>query len=360
MKKNISLFHLADLDIGWLAKKLNGFFLFEIISIITLSMIKCISNNESSIKTENFKYSISIVQIPSKVKDKVVNFNKINRNSPDQQRLLSESSNSQLDLIGGFEEIKKRLKCIFEWPITRPEAFIKLGIRPFRGVLLHGPPGCSKTSLIKAIASSLNINLFSLDSSTVYSQYFGESEKIVRDIFESARQAAPSIVFIDEIDAIIGSRSQSESSSYVSGSPSLQNSIIATFLNEMDGINTISHSGVVVVGATNRLFALDNAIMRPGRFDFIINVPLPEANDRLMIMRLATRYYKIDPDVNMELISSTLTKNFSGADIVSMCREAILAAITDNIHNPIISMHHMEAAAETVSRKCSSKKTTLL
>ncbi|KAI0226355.1 hypothetical protein L0F63_002792 [Massospora cicadina] len=222
--------------------------------------------------------------------------------------------------VAGLEEVKRQLRKAVEWPLRFPTQFKRMGLRPPRGILLYGPPGCSKTSLVKLF--SANLAMFTLHGASVYSCYVGESEAIVRAAFERARRAAPALLFIDEIDALVGSRSFDLGSK---GDP-VQERILTTVLNEMDGVQEAGQ--VLVVGATNRPDCLDAALLRPGRFDRQIYVPPPGLEARKEILALYTASLPVDADVDLDAIARS-TKNFSGADLQNLCREASLLALRD-------------------------------
>lgn len=169
--------------------------------------------------------------------------------------------------IVGIDDIRDYVRKLVEYPITKAEQYKALGLKPPKGILLHGPPGCSKTTIAKAMANASCHAFFSLNPASLYSAYVGESERIVREVFKAARQAAPSIIFVDELDTLVGKRATSGSV----GADVVQERILSAFLNEMDGVMALPQN-VMVLGATNRLQAIDKAILRPGRFDHIIEV----------------------------------------------------------------------------------------
>jgi transitional endoplasmic reticulum ATPase len=219
------------------------------------------------------------------------------------------------DDLGGMARIKMELQRAIEWPLQHKEAFARLGLQQPRGVLLHGPPGCSKTTIAKILASRGSFSFYSLSGAAVFSAYVGEAERLVRQVFHSARQTSPSLIFIDEMDALVGKRGQGDV---------VQERVLSTLLNEMDGIETMR--GVVVLGATNRLNAIDAALLRPGRFDRLVHIPLPERNDRLDILQKVLRSTPIDKQIDLGTIADN-TAGFSGADLKQLVQEAALCAI---------------------------------
>lgn len=220
--------------------------------------------------------------------------------------------------IGGLSETKKAVREAVEWPLTRTKDLNNFGIKPPRGVLLHGPPGCGKTMIARAIATSLSSSFFSISAASVFQMYLGESERVIRDLFALARQKAPAVIFIDEIDAMVGKRGQFTG---------VSERVLSTFLNEMDGVTTLQD--VVVVAATNRLKALDEALCRPGRFDCIIEVlPSQTIQDIAEILQICTKKMPIEDNV-IEEISQIIPLGTSGAEIDNFCREAALLALHD-------------------------------
>uniref|UniRef100_A0A3P9LJ51 Spermatogenesis associated 5-like 1 n=1 Tax=Oryzias latipes TaxID=8090 RepID=A0A3P9LJ51_ORYLA len=266
--------------------------------------------------------------------------------------------------IGGLDEVKLKLKQSIEWPMKHPEAFVRLGLSRPRGVLLFGPPGCAKTTLVKAAATSSSCAFLSVSSADLYSSYVGDSEAALAQLFRQARACAPSILFLDEIDSLIGSRSTNETQN------SVQTRLLSVLLNEMDGIGVktterrgaektlqaegITKSGaqeeleweevcnkdVMVVAATNRPDCLDSALLRPGRMDHIIYVPPPDQQARLSILRVCTKRMPICADVCLEELAEK-TELYSGADLENLCKEAaLLALLEENMKASTIKRAH--------------------
>jgi len=224
-----------------------------------------------------------------------------------------EAPNVHWEDIGGLEEVKQKLKEMIEWPLKKPEKFKKIGIKPPRGILLYGPPGCGKTLLAKAVATESGANFISIRGPEVFSKWVGESERAIREVFRKARMAAPSIIFIDEIDSIAPRRELGFGDSAVS------ERVISQLLTEMDGLVTLEN--VVVMAATNKPHLLESALLRPGRFDYLVYVPKPDRKARLEILKVHTRNMPLEDDVDLEEISEK-TDGFSGADLEALCREA--------------------------------------
>ncbi|ASJ00436.1 CDC48 family AAA ATPase [Thermococcus gorgonarius] len=233
------------------------------------------------------------------------------------REVLLEVPNVHWDDIGGLEDVKQQLREAVEWPLKYPRAFERLGIDPPKGILLYGPPGTGKTLLAKAVATESEANFIAIRGPEVLSKWVGETEKRIREIFRKARQAAPTVIFIDEIDAIAPARGSHEGGRYL-------DTLINQLLTEMDGID--KNSGVVVIGATNRPDIIDPALLRPGRFDRLILVPAPDEKARLEILKVHTRRVPLAGDVDLKDIAKR-TQGYSGADLEALVREAALTAL---------------------------------
>jgi transitional endoplasmic reticulum ATPase len=223
------------------------------------------------------------------------------------------------DDIGGLSRVKQELREIVEWPVQYPELFRRVRLRPARGVLLQGAPGTGKTLLAKAVAKQSGSNFISVKGPELISKYVGESEKGVRDVFRKARQAAPCVVFFDEIDAIAPRRGAGRDGQ-------VTERVVAQLLSEMDGIEDLG--GVLVLAATNRADVLDPALLRPGRFDRLIDVGHPDESDRLAILQVHRRGRPFSPDIDLSEIARR-TDGFSGADLENLLREAALNAVRE-------------------------------
>ncbi|KAF9586307.1 hypothetical protein BGW38_007192 [Lunasporangiospora selenospora] len=231
--------------------------------------------------------------------------------------------------IGGLEDVKKQMRQAVEWPILYKDTFARLGLGAPRGILLYGPPGCSKTTLVKAIATTSGASFLSVNGAALYSSYVGDSEKTIRETFHHARLSAPSIIFFDEIDTIVGKRSFSAGGDQGGGGgDSVQERVLSTMLNEMDGVENAAN--VLVVAATNRVDLIDKALLRPGRFDRIIYVPPPDLEARKQILKIYTKGIPLDAGVNIDSIAKR-TEMYTGADLQSVCREAALVALRSRI-----------------------------
>ena len=246
-----------------------------------------------------------------------------------------EVSTVHWDDAGGLDDVKQHLIEAVEWPIKNPEMFTKLGIRPPKGILLYGPPGCGKTLLARAVATESEANFISIKGPEVFSKWVGESEKAIREVFRKARMAAPAVVFLDEIDSLTPRRGMGMSDSGVS------ERVISQLLTEMDGITTLQD--IVIVAATNRPDMVDTAVLRPGRFDRLIYVPEPDEKSRLQILKIYTKGMPISKDVDLSPIV-TATKYYSGADIESLCREAAMHALRRDVNSSEVTMKDFQDA----------------
>ena len=246
-----------------------------------------------------------------------------------------EVSTVHWDDAGGLDDVKQHLKEAVEWPLKTPEMFTRLGIRPPKGILMYGPPGCGKTLLAKAVATESEANFISIKGPEVFSKWVGESEKAIREVFRKARMAAPAVVFLDEIDSLTPRRGMGMSDSGVS------ERVISQLLTEMDGITTLQD--IVVIAATNRPDMVDGAVIRPGRFDRLIYVPEPDDKSRLQIFKLYTKGMPINPDVDLNQLAM-MTKYYSGADIESLCREAAMHSLRRNVDSREVTMKDFQDA----------------
>ncbi|XP_011162129.1 ATPase family protein 2 homolog [Solenopsis invicta] len=282
------------------------------------------SDDELKVSMIDFQYALTITK-PSAMKE-----------------VLVEVPNVRWSDIGGQEDLKLKLKQAVEWPLKHPEAFVRLGITPPRGVLMFGPPGCSKTMIAKALATESKVNFLNIKGPELFSKWVGESEKAVREVFRKARQVAPSIIFIDEIDALGGERGSSSSGN---GS-NVQERVLAQLLTELDGVTTLG--SVTLVAATNRPDKIDKALLRPGRLDRIIYVGLPDEETRREIFNIKLRNMPIAQDVNIEDLVC-LTEGYTGAEIQAICHEAAMKALEKNIDATIVTKEHFIAAFTVIA-----------
>ena len=234
--------------------------------------------------------------------------------------------------IAGYGHVKEALKQAVEWPFLYPESFSRLGLSRPRGILLYGPPGCCKTTLVRAAATSCHCTFLSFSCAQLYSPYVGDAERMIREVFTKARAAAPAILFLDEVDAVVKKRS-------TDGSSGVEARILSTLLNELDGVGissdvyettnsnrTSEQRNILFVAATNRPEVLDEAILRPGRVDRVVYVPHPDRDTRLEILKVFCKKMPVTDDVSPEILADK-TQLYSGADLKNLCREAALNAL---------------------------------
>lgn len=238
--------------------------------------------------------------------------------------------------VGGMEEAKRAVREAVELPLKRPDAFQRLGIRPPQGVLLYGPPGCSKTLLAKAVATESEMNFIAIKGPELLSKWVGDSEKAIQATFRRAKQSKPCVVFFDEIDALASDRTSTSSS--------VGNRVTSQLLQELDGVEP--RSGVVVLCATNRPDLLDPALLRPGRIDRCVYVPPPDANARLEILKINLK--KIPHDFDDELLGTINTHRFSGAEVAALCREAALRTLEADPDAQLVPFVEIDNAAKRV------------
>ncbi|MEU7848824.1 AAA family ATPase [Micromonospora parva] len=243
-----------------------------------------------------------------------------------------------LDDVGGLDEVKQTLTESVLWPLTYPDTFARLGVQPPRGVLLYGPPGCGKTYLVTALAGSGRANVLSVKGAELLSKWVGESERAVRELFRRAREAAPTLIFLDEVDALAPVRGQATDGGTT-------DRVVAALLTELDGIETLRN--VVVVGATNRPDLVDPALLRPGRLERLVYVPPPDGPARAEILRAASRQVPLAPDVDLIALGDELT-GFSAADCAALVREAALAAMRESLAAATVTAGHVSAARARV------------
>ncbi len=253
------------------------------------------------------------------------------------REVFIEIPNVPWDQVGGLGDLKQRLIEAVEWPLSNPKVFKRMGVRPPRGILLYGPPGCGKTLLARAVATESQANFISIKGPELLSKWVGESEKAIREVFRKAKMAAPCIIFFDEFDSIAPSRGRHTSDSGVS------EKVLSQFLTELDGLETLKD--IVVIAATNRPDILDPALIRPGRIDRILLVPAPGPEGRKMILEIFTKGMPLATNLKLSELEA-LIEDFSGADIETLCREAAMTALRENIRARKVSLEHFKEARE--------------
>ncbi|MBI2499316.1 CDC48 family AAA ATPase [Candidatus Woesearchaeota archaeon] len=329
LDKDVSLTKLADITHGFVGADLSALckeaamnVLRRILPDINLKEDKEIPQellNRLLITDRDFKEALKLVR-PSALRE-----------------VLIETPNVKWDQVGGLEQLKQTLNEAVEWPLKNPEVFTKMGIRAPRGILMYGPPGTGKTLLAKAVASESEANFIYVKGPELISKWVGESEKGIRKVFEKARQAAPTIIFFDEIDAIASRRGGIDEGSRAT------ERVVNQLLTEMDGLEEMA--GVVVLAATNRPDMLDPGLLRPGRFDKILSTKIPDILSREEIFNIHTKNMPLTSDVNLKDLARE-TEFFVGADIEGLCREAALIALRKNIKVKQICMEDFKEALE--------------
>ncbi|XP_075245057.1 transitional endoplasmic reticulum ATPase-like [Convolutriloba macropyga] len=252
----------------------------------------------------------------------------LGKSSPSALReTVVEIPNVTWEDIGGLENVKRELQELVQYPVEHPEKFLKFAMSPPKGVLFYGPPGCGKTLLAKAIANECQANFISIKGPELLTMWFGESEANVRDVFDKARQAAPCVLFFDELDSIAKARGGS-----VGDGGGASDRVINQVLTEMDGMG--SKKNVFIIGATNRPDIIDSAILRPGRLDQLIYIPLPDLKSRMAILKANLRKSPVAKDVDLNYLAK-VTEGFSGADLTEICQRAGKLAIRESIEKEI-------------------------
>ncbi|CAH3168025.1 unnamed protein product [Porites lobata] len=262
-----------------------------------------------AVSMDDFRYAMGVSN-PSALRETVV-----------------EVPTTTWDDIGGLENVKRELQELVQYPVEHPDKFLKFGMMPSKGVLFYGPPGCGKTLLAKAIANECQANFISIKGPELLTMWFGESEANVRDVFDKARSAAPCVLFFDELDSIAKARGGN-----VGDGGGAADRVINQVLTEMDGMNV--KKNVFIIGATNRPDIIDPAIMRPGRLDQLIYIPLPDEPSRVSILKACLRKSPIAKDVELGYMAK-VTQGFSGADLTEICQRACKLAIREAIETEI-------------------------
>ncbi|MEV0896762.1 AAA family ATPase [Actinoplanes sp. NPDC049802] len=243
-----------------------------------------------------------------------------------------------LDDVGDMAEVKQVLTESVLWPLTYPDTFARLGVSPPRGVLLYGPPGCGKTYLVKAIAGTGKANVLSVKGAELLSKWVGDSERAVRELFRRAREAAPTLVFLDEVDALAPARGQGSDGG-------VTDRVVAALLTELDGVEDLRN--VVVIGATNRPDLIDPALLRPGRLERLVYVPPPDGRARAAILRASSKAVPLDDAVDLDELGADL-EGFSAADCAALIRESALAAMRESLEASTVTAANVATARSRV------------
>ncbi|ODV97015.1 hypothetical protein PACTADRAFT_55235 [Pachysolen tannophilus NRRL Y-2460] len=329
---------LSQEDIKNIASKTHGYVGADLTALCRESVMKTIKRGMIDGKVSD-DYDDSLQVSITDVESALVEI------TPSAMReIFLEMPKVYWDDIGGQEIVKEKLKEMVELPLQAADAFKKLGIKSPKGLLLYGPPGCSKTLTAKALATESGLNFLAVKGPEIFNKFVGESEKAIREIFRKARAASPSIIFFDEIDALSPDRSDGDG-----GSSSSALHVLTTLLNEIDGVEELN--GVVIVGATNRPDSIDPALLRPGRLDRHIYVAPPNKSARLQILTKLTKNFHIETDdqINLDEIAE-LTEGCSGAEVALLVQEAGLAAIMEDNNTDKVQKRHFDIALQNLSR----------
>jgi len=311
LAKDVSLDKISDITYGYTGADISALTKEAAMHALRRLLPKIKWKEEEKLPTEVLE-KLSVSKVDFDYAQRIV--------EPSAMReVLIENPNVHWNDIGGLEDVKQELIEVVEWPLTMPESFKKMGITPPKGVLLYGPPGCGKTMIAKAVATESNSNFISVKGPELFSKWVGESERKVRELFRRAKQVAPSIIFFDEIDAMVPRRGMGYGEQ-------VTEKLVSQMLTELSGLEELHD--VVVIAATNRPDMLDPAMLRPGRFDRQILVPAPDEKARLKILEIKTKNMPIK-GVNLKKLAK-ITEDYSGADLDSLCREAAMHALRKN------------------------------
>jgi transitional endoplasmic reticulum ATPase len=324
-----------DVDLDKYANITHGFVGADLAALAREAAMKCLGRLVPELDLDK--------PVPSEILEKV----RVTANDFDEalkevepsamREVLVEIPRVTWDEVGGLEDVKLQLREMVEMPIENQDSFKRMGIRPAKGVLLYGPPGTGKTLIAKAVANESRANFISIKGPEIMSKWVGESEKAIRQMFKKAKQVAPAIVFLDEIDAIAPRRG-------VGSDTNVTERVVNQLLTSMDGLEGLD--GVTVIAATNRPDIVDPALLRPGRFDRLILTPIPDTLARRTILRIHTQKMPLR-NVDLEYITSK-TEGFVGADIENLCREAAMIALREDRNAAIVETRHFEAALKSV------------
>ena len=330
LEKEVDLDKLAEITYGYVGADLAG-----LAKEAGMHALRRVIPEISSLKEDD--------QIPKEVLEKLKvtkeDFDYALRMVPHSamREVLVEIPKIKWEDVGGLEEVKEALKESVEWPLKNPESFKRLGIKPPRGILLYGPPGCGKTFICKALANEAGVNFVAVKGPEILNLYVGESERHVRDVFRRAKQVAPAIILFDEIDALAPRRG-------IEVGTRVTEQVVSQLLTEMSGIEEIEN--LVVVATTNRPDILDPALLRPGRFDRLIYVPAPDEKTRLEIFKVHTRGMPLK-GINLEKLAKE-TDGYSGADIEALSREAAMFALREDPKAKEITSKHFDKALKKI------------
>ena len=311
-----------DVDLGMVAKDTHGYVGADLAALCTEAALQCIREKMDIIDIEEDTIDAEVLDAMA-VNNEHFRHAMGQTNPSSLRETVVEVPNVTWEDIGGLEETKRELQELILYPIEHPEKFHKFGMQPSKGVLFYGPPGCGKTLLAKAVANECSANFVSIKGPELLTMWFGESEANVREVFDKARAAAPCVLFFDELDSVGTARGGGHGDAGGAG-----DRVMNQLLTEMDGVG--AKKNLFFIGATNRPDILDEALIRPGRLDQLIYIPLPDKPSRESILRANLRKSKVAPNVSLSFVAQ-LTEGFSGADLTEVCQRAAKAAIRQSI-----------------------------
>ena len=318
--KNMKL--SEDVDLADIAKNTHGFVGADLAALCTEAALQCIREKMDIIDIEDETIDAEVLDAMA-VTNEHFRFAQGQTNPSSLRETVVEVPDVTWDDIGGLEDVKKNLQEMILYPIEHPDKFHKFGMTPSKGVLFYGPPGCGKTLLAKAVANECSSNFISIKGPELLTMWFGESEANVREVFDKARGASPCVLFFDELDSVGTARGSSQGDAGGAG-----DRVLNQLLTEMDGVG--SKKNLFFIGATNRPDILDEALIRPGRLDQLIYIPLPDKPSRCQVLKAVLRKSPVAPNVNFDFLGE-LTEGFTGADMTELCQRATKSAIRESI-----------------------------
>eukprot|EP01116_Phalansterium_solitarium_P005963 TRINITY_DN18287_c0_g1_i1.p1 TRINITY_DN18287_c0_g1~~TRINITY_DN18287_c0_g1_i1.p1 ORF type:complete len:811 (+),score=264.24 TRINITY_DN18287_c0_g1_i1:148-2580(+) len=326
-----------DVDLEKIAGETHGYVGSDCAQLCTEAALQCIREKMDVIDMEDDTIDAAVLESMAVTNDHFRTA--LGGTNPSALReTVVEVPNVTWDDIGGLEDTKRELKEMVQYPVEFPDKFSKFGMNPSKGVLFYGPPGCGKTLLAKAIANECQANFISIKGPELLTMWFGESEANVREIFDKARSAAPCVLFFDELDSIAKARGSS-----LGDAGGAADRVINQILTEMDGMG--AKKNVFIIGATNRPDIIDPAILRPGRLDQLLYIPLPDTPSRLQVLKSVLRKSPVSKDVDLEFLARQ-TAGFSGADLTEICQRACKLAIRQSIEADISRIRSKEPAED--------------